>query len=236
MSSKNSLSKTQIVDSRSAKRLHVNRAASRLPRNFYTREDTLKVARELLGKRLVVPAPDGGDNSNNSVARVSGIIVEVEAYLGAEDKAAHSYGGRRTPRTETMYARGGTAYVFFVYGMHHQFNVVSGSEGVPHAILIRALEPAEGIELMRARRPSAAKTDRDLTNGPGKLCQALAIDRSYDKADLLGERVWLEDAGVKLSPAEIASGARIGIDYAEEDAAKPWRFWIKDNAYVSRKG
>ncbi|MCA1592874.1 MAG: DNA-3-methyladenine glycosylase [Acidobacteria bacterium] len=199
--------------------------AAKLPRRFYTREDTLLVARELLGKRLVIPAPDG--------TRVSGRIVETEAYLGAEDKAAHSYGHRRTARTETMYAVGGTVYVFFVYGMHHQFNVVAGAAGTPHAVLIRALEPEEGIEWMRRRRPD--RPDRELTSGPGKLCRALGIDRSYDRADLLGERVWLEDAGEEIIPVDITAGPRIGIAYAEEFAAKPWRFWLKGNAYVSRK-
>ncbi len=212
-------------NSSSSEKPRARRALS-LARRFYTREDTLTVARELLGKRLVVPAPDE--------VRVSGLIVEVEAYLGAEDKAAHSYGNRRTARTETMYAVGGTVYVFFVYGMHHQFNVVSGREGTPHAILVRALEPDEGIERMRERRP-AVKADKDLTNGPGKLCQALGIDRSFDKADLRGGRVWIEDTPVKVSLAEIAAGPRIGIAYAAEFAAKPWRFWIKDNVYVSRK-
>jgi DNA-3-methyladenine glycosylase len=201
------------------------RRGAKLGRDFYTRGDALLVARELLGKRLVVPSSEG--------ARVSGRIVEAEAYLGAEDKAAHSYKNRRTARTETMFAIGGTAYVFFVYGMHHQFNVVAGIEGVPHAVLIRALEPEEGLELMRLRRP--AKSDRELTSGPGKLCRALGIDRSFDGADLLGKRVWIEDAGAVIVPEQIASGPRIGIDYAEEYAQKPWRFWLKDNVHVSKR-
>jgi DNA-3-methyladenine glycosylase len=201
------------------------RRGVKLRRDFYTRTDALAVARELLGKRLVVPSPEG--------ARVSGRIVETEAYLGAEDKAAHSYKNRRTARTESMFAVGGTAYVFFVYGMHHQFNVVAGVEGLPHAVLVRALEPEEGMELMRLRRPS--KSDRELSSGPGKLCRALGIDRTFDGADLLGERVWVEDAGAVISPEEIAAGPRIGIDYAQEYAQKPWRFWLRNNIYVSRK-
>ena len=197
-----------------------------LKRDFYTRADTLKVARELLGKRLVVPSAEG--------ARVSALVVEVEAYLGVEDKAAHSYGGRRTRRTETMYAVGGTAYVFFVYGMHHQFNVVTGPEGLPHAVLVRAVEPEEGRELMSARRP--VSKERELTSGPGKLCRALGLDLSFDGADLTeGGRVWLEETGVRLKPAQIASGPRIGVAYAAEDALKPWRFWVAGNEYVSRK-
>jgi DNA-3-methyladenine glycosylase len=166
-------------------------------------------------------------------ARVSGRIVEAEAYLGARDKAAHSYGWRRTARTETMYAKGGTAYVFFVYGMHHQFNVVTGPEGTPTAVLVRAIEPEEGIEIMRERR--AVTKDRELTSGPGKLCKALAIDRSFDGEDMTkSTRVWLEDAGARTRPEEIAAGPRIGIAYAEEYALKPWRFWMKGNVFVSR--
>lgn len=197
----------------------------RLGRAFYARADALAVARELLGKRLVVPTAEG--------ARVSGRIVETEAYLGAEDKAAHSYGWRRTARTETMYAKGGTVYVFFVYGMHHQFNVVTGAEGTPTAVLVRAVEPEEGIELMRERR--AVPKERELTSGPGKLCKALGIDRSFDREDLTtSTRVWLEDTGARPRPEEIDAGPRIGIAYAEEYALKPWRFWVKSNMFVSR--
>lgn len=195
----------------------------KLPRDFYTRPSVVTVARDLLGKLLVVPAENG--------ERVSGIIVECEAYRGPHDRAAHSYGGRRTKRTETMFGNGGTAYVFFVYGMYNQFNVVTNEPEHPQAVLIRALEPVEGIEIMRRRRDG--QPDRNLTNGPGKLCIALGIDRSYDKADLLGNRVWIEE-GEKVSRSKIASGPRIGIDYAEEWIHKPWRFWVKGNSYVSR--
>jgi DNA-3-methyladenine glycosylase len=192
---------------------------------FYTRPDALLVARELLGKRLVVPASTG--------ERVSGRIVEVEAYCGAEDKASHAYRNRRTARTGTMFGRGGTAYVFFVYGMHHQFNVVTGPEGLPHAVLVRALEPDEGVEWMHRRRP--VENERELTSGPGKLCRALGIDRSYDGEDLRGRRVWLEDAGALVAPEEIDAGPRVGVAYAEEYAHKPWRFWVKGSAFVSRR-
>ena len=196
----------------------------KLPREFYTRPNVLTVARELLGKLLVVPAKNG--------RRVSGIIVEAEAYRGPQDRAAHSYGGRRTKRTETMYGLGGTAYIFFVYGMYYQFNVVTNAEEVPHAVLIRALEPVEGIEMMRKRRHG--QPDHNLTNGPGKLCIALGIDRRFDRADLLGNIVWIEE-GKTIPRSRIASGPRIGIDYAEEWVKKPWRFWIKNNPHVSRK-
>lgn len=196
----------------------------KLPREFYLRSNVITIARELLGKLLVVPGP--GDE------RVSGKIVEVEAYRGPEDRASHAYGGRRTKRTETMFRSGGVAYVYFVYGMYYQFNVVSGILDTPHAILVRALEPIEGLETMRTRRHS--QPDRNLTSGPGKLCIAMGIDRQLDGADLLGERVWLEEYE-QVSSRHIARGPRIGIDYAEQWIDKPWRFWLKDNAYVSRK-
>lgn len=194
----------------------------KLPREFYLRPNVLTVSRDLLGKLLVVPGPNG--------ERVSGKIVEVEAYRGPEDRASHAYGGRRTNRTETMYGAGGIAYVYFVYGMYYQFNVVSGVADVPHAILVRALEPVEGIEVMRARRHG--HLDRNLTNGPGKLCIAMGIDRQVNAADLLGDRVWLEEFET-VSPRRIARGPRIGIDYAQEWIDKPWRFWIRDNQFVS---
>jgi DNA-3-methyladenine glycosylase len=188
----------------------------KLPREFYTRPDVLAIARDLLGQVLVVRARDG--------RRVSGTIVETEAYRGPEDRASHAYGGRRTRRTETMYARGGTAYVYFVYGMHHQFNVVTNEADVPHAILVRAVEPREGIALMRRRRGS--RPDRELASGPGKLCQALGIDLRLDGADLLGDRVWLEAGERTLARTDVITGPRVGIDYAGAWARRPWRFRI----------
>jgi DNA-3-methyladenine glycosylase len=130
-----------------------------------------------------------------------------------------------------MYGIGGTAYIFFVYGMYNQFNVVTNVEDIPHAILIRALEPVEGIELMKQRRHG--QPEKNLTNGPGKLCIAMGIDRSLDSADLLGDKVWIEE-GTAVPRSRIANGPRIGIDYAEEWIDKPWRFWIKDNRFVSK--
>lgn len=195
----------------------------KLPREFYTRANVLTVARELLGKLLVVPSEDG--------TRVSGMIVETEAYRGPKDRASHAFGGRRTKRTETMYGPGGTAYVYFVYGMYYQFNVVTNERETPHAVLIRALEPVDGLELMRQRRHN--QPDHNLTNGPGKLCIALGIDRRLDCADLLRADVWIEE-GERLTSRRIASGPRIGIDYAEEWVGKPWRFWIRGNRFVSR--
>jgi DNA-3-methyladenine glycosylase len=198
--------------------------ARKLPREFYARQNVLTVARELLGKLLVVPANDG--------SRVSGMIVETEAYRGPEDRASHAYGGRRTKRTETMYQLGGSVYVYFVYGMYYQFNVVTNIRDTPHAVLVRALQPVEGIEDMRDRRQT--HSDRNLTSGPGKLCIAMGIDRKLDREDLLGERVWIEE-GEKIPRTRIATGPRVGIDYAEEWTEKPWRFWLKDNPFVSKR-
>ena len=196
----------------------------KLNREFYLREDTLEIARELLGKLLVVPTVSG--------ERISGMIVETEAYLGAIDKACHSYNNRRTKRTETMFAIGGTAYVTLIYGMYYQFNAVTGAIDSPHAVLIRAVQPVEGIETMRERRGTA--TDKNLTSGPGKLCIAFGINDGYKNADLLQEKIWLEDYE-SFEDTEIKTGKRIGIDYAEEFAEKPWRFWVANNQFVSRK-
>ena len=195
---------------------------AKLPRAFYTHPDVVTVARRLLGQLLVVPSRAG---------RVSGIIVETEAYQGPEDRASHAHGGRRTLRTETMYARGGTAYVYFVYGMYHQFNVVTGAAEVPHAVLVRAVEPVEGLALMRRRRGGGPL--HGLTSGPGKLCIALGIDRRLDRADLLGDRIWLE-ARPPVPAGAIAAGPRIGIDYAEAWVDRPWRFWLRDSPFASR--
>jgi len=181
------------------------------------------VAKDLLGKLLVVPAADG--------TRVSGMIVETEAYLGIEDKAAHSYGGRRTARNEITYAEGGHVYVFFVYGMYYQLNLVTGPAEKAHVVLIRAVEPVEGLEIMRERR--GAMPDKNLTSGPGKLTIALGIDRSYNGEHLSGDRIWVEEYK-NFKRSEISSGPRVGIDYAEEFVEMPWRFWVGGNRFASR--
>lgn len=196
----------------------------KLSRSFYSSPETLSIARDLLGKLLVVPDSTG--------KRVSGMIVETEAYLGVADRAAHSYGGRRTKRNEVMYASGGSVYVFFVYGMYYQLNVVCGKRDVPTAILIRGVAPVEGVEVMRERR--GKMKDENLTSGPGKLSIAFDIDRSLNGEDLTGERIWIEKFR-SFGDAEITAGPRIGIDYAGEDVEQPWRFWLTDNPYVSGK-
>jgi len=189
-----------------------------LPREFYARP-VLTVARESVGKLLVHDTEEG---------RMVGRIVEAEAYRGPEDRAAHSYGGRRTARTEVMFGPPGHAYLFFVYGMHWQFNLVTTREGAPHAVLIRAVEPLEGLELMAARRNMAADR-RELTNGPGKLCQAFGLDRNCYGADLTQGPLFLTE-GPRV---KVQTSRRIGVDYAAEWAEKPWRFFDPSSRFVS---
>ncbi len=195
----------------------------KLPRKFYLRKDTIQIARQLLGKLLVV-----NDEQGN---RMSGMIVETEAYCGLGDKAAHNYGGRRTARNEVTYGTGGHTYIFFIYGMYNQLNFVTGPADHPHVVLIRAVEPVEGIEIMRACR--GKMPDKNLTSGPGKLCIAFNINRTLNGADLTREKIWLENHRT-FADNEIAVGTRIGIDYAAEDAEQPWRFWVKGHEFVSK--
>ncbi|MEM6551418.1 MAG: DNA-3-methyladenine glycosylase [Planctomycetota bacterium] len=201
-------------------------AAQRLGRDFFNR-DTVRVARALLGQRLVRVMPDG--------TRLAGLILETEAYLGPDDLAAHTAGYRRTERTEPMWMAGGTAYVFLTYGMHHLLNVSTAGEGVPQAVLIRAIEPVEGLDAMRSHRP-AARYDTDLGSGPAKLTQAMAIDRELDRDDLTtSPRLFIEQARHRALPStQIAVTRRIGIDYAGAWAAAPLRFHIADHPGVSR--
>jgi DNA-3-methyladenine glycosylase len=195
---------------------------ARLSRKFYQR-DAEALARALLGQVLVRVLADG--------TRLAGRITETEAYLGVEDKAAHSYGGRHTPRNAAMWGPAGHAYVYFVYGMHYCMNVVARRAGDPQAVLLRALEPLEGLEAMRANRagriPAARLTPRDLCSGPARLCQALAIDRALDHADLVtGGELFIE-RGRRGPPGRIKALPRIGIDYAGEWAARPLRFVVR---------
>jgi DNA-3-methyladenine glycosylase len=184
------------------------RPARKITRDFYAR-DTLTVARELIGMHLA-HAWDGA-------VRI-GRIVETEAYQGPEDLAAHSSRGR-TPRTEVMFGPPGHAYVYFIYGFWNCLNVVTGAQGVPHAVLLRALEPVAGIE--------------EKTWGPGLLCRAMHIDRSLNGADLCGDVLWLERPPNASPRPRIARGERIGVEYAGEWARRPWRFYDRDSSYVS---
>ncbi len=186
----------------------------KLSLEFYVREDVVRISRELLGKVLCTKL-DG--------QVTQAIITETEAYAGVSDKASHAYGGRRTKRTEPLYARGGTAYVYLCYGIHHLFNVVTNKAGTPHAVLIRAGEPFEGRELMQKRR-GKQHNERSLLLGPGSLSQALGITTDLTGTNLLGDQIWIEDHKISVADEDIASGPRVGIDYADEDAARPYRF------------
>ncbi len=198
-----------------------------LHRDFYNR-DSLVVANELLGKYLV---------HNIEGVKLVGKIVETEAYRGPEDKAAHSYGGRRTPRVEVMYGPAGYAYVYLIYGMYNCFNVVTNKEGTPHAVLVRGIEPMGSLDEFAQNRYQKSYKElnksqiKALSNGPGKLCQALLIDRAYNGEDLCRNRLYITTGND--DDFEIISAKRVGIDYAEEAKDFLWRFYIKDNSYVS---
>ena len=198
------------------------------PRFLRFEGDPVRTAKRLLGQRLV-RVVDG--------RRLAGLIVEVEAYLGPADRAAHTYGGRRSARNSSMWRGGGHAYVYFTYGMHHCMNVVCGPAGSGTAVLLRALEPTEGVDAMFARRPPARR-ERELCSGPGRLAAALAIDRSLDGADLRsGPALFIEAIRERPLPAaRIESGPRVGVAYAGAWAARPLRFYVRGNAHVSRPG
>lgn len=184
---------------------------------FYQRDDVTRIARELLGAVL---------HTRIRGALTALTITETEAYAGTTDRASHAWGGRRTRRTETMYAAGGIAYVYLCYGIHHLFNVVTGPRDVPHAVLVRAGTPAAGTATMLRRR-GRPRADARLAAGPGTLSQALGIRTSMSGTSLAGPRIWIE-AGEPLDPARIVTGPRVGIDYAGEDAALPYRFRLRD--------
>jgi len=187
-----------------------------LQRPFYQR-DTITVSRELLGKILV---------HESSQATTAGRIVETEAYLGPEDQAAHSSGGRRTARNEIMFGQKGHAYVYFIYGLYHCFNVTTGkTPGKPEAVLIRAIEPVQGEDIMAKRRG---------TKRPSKLCIAMNISRSQNRTDLISPPLYIKDAPA-VPQKNIAKTTRVGIDYAGEWKYKPWRFFIRENKFVSAK-
>ena len=214
----------------------------KLDNAFYDRPGVVTVARDLLGKVLVTEF-DG--------RRTSGRIVEVEAYNGVGDRASHAWSGRRTRRTEVMFGAGGTAYVYLIYGIHHLFNVVTNKKDIPHAVLVRALEPMEGIEVMRERMgrkgelsarvgrsggegaDETQKPDYSLTRGPGNLSRALGLRTLHTGVSLLGDEIWIGDDGYRPKRSEIIAGPRIGVDYAGVDAGLPYRFFIKGSPYVS---
>lgn len=197
----------------------------KLSASFYQRENVLLIAKELLGKILVTKWEG---------IETSGRIVEVEAYRGVVDKASHAFGGRRTARNEIMYADGGVAYIYLCYGIHHLVNVVTHTRDTPHAVLIRALEPLKGIERM-LQRTGKKKPDNSLSRGPGNLSKALGLHVAQSGWWLRSKEIYIGEDGCRFSAKQIASSPRIGVDYAEEDALLPYRFYVKGNPFVSGK-
>lgn len=197
----------------------------KIDQEFYLRSSVTRIARDLLGK-ILVTCFNG--------QYTSGRIVETEAYAGATDKASHAYGGRRTARTEIMYQDAGTAYIYLCYGIHHLFNVVTNKKDIPHAILIRALEPFEGIDIM-LQRTGRTKPDDSLTKGPGNLSRALGLSTNYSGYSLLSDELYIADDGFQINKNSIVSTPRIGVDYAGEDASLPYRFVLKESKYLSGK-
>ncbi|MDJ0917008.1 MAG: DNA-3-methyladenine glycosylase [Woeseiaceae bacterium] len=187
--------------------------AERLPADFYLR-DAVEVARDLLGKVLC---------SHFDGQLTEAVITETEAYAGTGDRASHAFGGRRTARTEPMYREGGVAYIYLCYGIHHLFNVVTGKRDDPQAVLLRAGEPLRGIDEMRVRRNKTAGKSK-LMAGPGSLSQALGIHTKLSGVSLFGDELWIEDHQLVVTDEDIVVGPRIGIDYAGDDAARPYRF------------
>lgn len=196
----------------------------KLPAEYYTNTDASFLAEDLLGKILFT-------NSNAHIT--AGIITETEAYFGTEDKASHAYKGRRTARTETMYCKGGFAYIYLCYGIHHLLNIVTSAENDPKCVLIRSIEPLHGIAEMEMRRkmPSIKPF---LSSGPGTLTKALGIDQSFNGEDLTLNRIWIEDQGIRYQSSQISTAPRVGIDYAGEHASLPLRFFVNDSKYVTK--
>ncbi len=196
----------------------------KLPASYYHNPDVVALSRDFIGKYLFTCI--------DSVI-TGGYIVETEAYNGVIDRASHAYGNRLTPRTKTMYQAGGVAYVYLCYGIHEMFNIVTNVEGNPNAILIRAIQPTEGLEAMQVRRnmPVIKPT---ITVGPGSVAKALGISRAINAYSLQGDTIWIEDRGLAFPDESIAAVPRVGVDYAGEDALLPYRFYVKGNIYVSK--
>lgn len=185
---------------------------------FYIRENVLEITRELIGKFLVT-------HIDNTVT--SGMIIEAEAYNGVIDKASHAYNGRRTNRNDVMYAQGGAAYVYLCYGIHHLFNVVTNKKDIPHAILIRAIIPTDGVNTILKRRKQNTLTKKT-SNGPGTVSSALGIKTAHSGISLSGNLIWIEDRGITFKKKDIITSPRIGIDYAGEDALLPYRYRLNE--------
>jgi len=196
----------------------------KLSQSFYYNKNVTTLSKNLLGKVVV---------TNLAKQITSGIIVETEAYAGITDKASHAYNNKITTRTKPMYMNGGICYIYLCYGVHCLFNVVTNLKDVPHAILIRAIEPLDGIKIMYKRR-NIQKETYNLTNGPGKLSIALGINKELNSVSLLSNKIWIQDSRIKINKKNILSSQRIGVDYAGEDANLPYRFYIKNNKWVSK--
>ena len=199
-----------------------------LPRSFYLRPDVVQIAGDLLGKQLFTRM-DG--------MITSGIICETEAYAGTTDRASHAFDGRRTKRTEVMYAIGGSAYVYLCYGIHSLFNVVTNAAGIPHAVLIRGIIPAHGRDTM-LHRTGKAEITKDFGIGPGKVSGILGIHYSHSGLDLVDKTqnpkqpaIWIEDAGIKIDSGMITTGKRVGVDYAGEDSYRPYHFSVSESHF-----
>ncbi|QZA58739.1 DNA-3-methyladenine glycosylase [Candidatus Rhabdochlamydia porcellionis] len=188
-----------------------------LPVSFYQRKDVVQIARDLLGKLLLT-------QMNNQIT--GGIIIETEAYKGAEDRACHAYNYRKTKRNLAMYQNGGITYVYLCYGIHYLLNVVTHTEGTPHAVLIRAIFPTFGIETMLKRRKKTSLNSK-LTNGPGSVCQALGVDLAHNAISLNSSCIWIANSDLSIDQTQIYQGPRIGVDYAGQDALLPWRFKLE---------
>ncbi|HZY40208.1 MAG TPA: DNA-3-methyladenine glycosylase [Mucilaginibacter sp.] len=196
----------------------------KLPETYYHNTDVVALSRDLIGKYLFT-CIDG--------VLTGGFIVETEAYNGALDKASHAFGNRKTKRTEVMFRQGGIIYVYLCYGIHEMLNIVTSTEGHAQAILIRAINPTEGIEVMLRRRKMAALKPT-ITMGPGSVAKALGISRTINAHSLQGDVIWIEDRGLTFTNEGIAAVPRVGVDYAGEDALLPYRFYVKGNPYVSK--
>lgn len=192
----------------------------KLGKDFFLREDVVAISYELIGKFLVTKF----DN-----VLTAGMIIETEAYNGVVDKASHAYGGKRTKRNEIMYGDAGNSYVYLCYGIHHLFNIVTNKKDIPHAVLIRAIIPTDGVSVILKRRKQEA-VNKKTADGPGTLSQALGIKTTHSGISLMSsDKIWVEDRGVKFSSKEINIGPRIGVDYAGKDAKLPYRFRLNDN-------
>ena len=194
----------------------------KLDLNFYLHHNVNEISKNLLGKFLL---------TNIKGHITGGMIVETEAYAGITDKASHAYNNRKTNRTKVLYEKGGIAYIYLCYGIHFLFNVVTNTKEIPHAVLIRAVEPTDGIDLICKRR--GKKYNLNLTNGPGSLTMALGINTSHSRRSLLESKIWIESRNINIKNNNIISSPRVGIDYAQEYIKKPWRYRIKNNPWCS---